>query len=212
MENSGLMGGFYRLSVWISKFAYVNLLWVTFTLVGLVILGFYPATAAMFAVLRKWIMGDTDVPVFKTFWQSYKQEFVKSNLLGLILTVIGVILIFDLKFFQASENLILSSLFIPLLLVTFLFLLVLLYIFPVFVHFDIKLLQVLKNSFLIMVMNPLITIFMLVSLGALYYILIYVPGLIMFFSGSVAGYIIMFFAYRGILKAQERQEKANNKK
>ncbi|MBS4177478.1 YesL family protein [Lederbergia citrea] len=39
---------------------YVNLPWISF---GLIVLGFFPATAAMFTVIRKWMMKE-QVPVF----------------------------------------------------------------------------------------------------------------------------------------------------
>lgn len=46
-----------------------------FTLLGLGVFGIMPATAALFAVMRKWIQGQDNVPVLKTFWQEYKGEF-----------------------------------------------------------------------------------------------------------------------------------------
>ncbi len=75
MQMGGIMGGFYRVSEWIMRFAYVNILWGLFTLAGLVLFGFMPATVAMFTVIRKWLMGETDIPVFKTFFASFKKRF-----------------------------------------------------------------------------------------------------------------------------------------
>ncbi|WP_084028990.1 YesL family protein [Bacillus sp. J33] len=61
------------------RLVYLNLLWIAFSLLGIVLFGFFPATAAMFSVVRKWIMGETDVRVFKEFWQTYRKEFWKAN-------------------------------------------------------------------------------------------------------------------------------------
>lgn len=86
---TGIMGGFYRISEWIMRFAYVNILWIAFTLIGLVFLGFFPATASLFAVVRKWIQGNNEVPIFSFFWTNYKSSFLKSNILGISIVIIG---------------------------------------------------------------------------------------------------------------------------
>ncbi|CAM4052016.1 YesL family protein [Lederbergia lenta] len=190
MQMGGIMGGFYRISEWIWRFFYINILWIMFLIPGLLIFGFFPSTAAMFAVMRKWVQGESDIPVFKTFWTSYKKEFIKSNILGLIIAVIGYILFIDLKFIQVSTNSFVSLLHIPLIAVFLLYGLVLLYIFPVFVHYDIKMLQVFKNSFLIMIMFPFITIMMAVVSYFIYYIMLKIPGLIPIFGGSIIAYAI----------------------
>src|SRR5690625_2024178 len=88
----GFVSGYYRLALWVTRFAYLNLLWVVFTLVGLVFFGFLPATAAMFAVVRKWISGETDIPVLQTFWKSYRKEFMIINVIGYIVFIIGYLL------------------------------------------------------------------------------------------------------------------------
>ncbi|GAA3329130.1 hypothetical protein GCM10020331_075920 [Ectobacillus funiculus] len=35
-----------------------------FSIAGLVVLGIMPATAATFSVTRKWVTGNTDIPIF----------------------------------------------------------------------------------------------------------------------------------------------------
>lgn len=98
MEHDGSLGRMLHFCEWIMRFAYTNLLWLFFTLLGLGVFGIMPATAALFAVMRKWIQGQDNVPVLKTFWQEYKGEFFRSNLLGAVLALIGVIIYIDLAF------------------------------------------------------------------------------------------------------------------
>src|SRR5690625_5218522 len=93
---SKFVSGYYRLALWITRFAYLNLLWVVFTFVGLIFFGFLPATAAMFAVVRKWIGGEANIPVLPTFWKSYRKEFVKINIIGYIVFIIWYFLSFEL--------------------------------------------------------------------------------------------------------------------
>ncbi len=79
MELTGLWGAFYRVSLIISKLAYVNVLWILFSLAGLILLGVAPATVALFSVTRAWARKEWDIPVFQTFWSVYKQEFWKAS-------------------------------------------------------------------------------------------------------------------------------------
>lgn len=103
MEHDGSLGRMLRFCEWIMRFAYTNLLWLFFTLLGLGVFGIMPATAALFAVMRKWIQGQDNVPVLKTFWQEYKGEFFRSNLLGAVLALIGVIIYIDLALIYPSH-------------------------------------------------------------------------------------------------------------
>src|SRR5690625_6051612 len=101
---SKFVSGYYRLALWIPHFAYLNLLWVVFTVVGLIFFGFLPATAAMFAVVRKWIGGEADIPVLPTFWKSYRKEFVKINIIGYIVFIIGYLLTIELQILKIQEH------------------------------------------------------------------------------------------------------------
>ncbi|MEK3887182.1 YesL family protein [Bacillus sp. FSL K6-3431] len=206
MQMGGLMGGFYKISEWIWRFFYINILWIAFLIPGLFIFGFFPSTAAMFAVIRKWVQGETDIPVFKTFWASYKAEFIKSNLLGLVMAIVGYILIIDLKFIQASTSNFVSLLHIPLIAVLFIFGLVLLYIFPVFVHYDVKLWQVIKNSFLLMIMFPINTIMMAIISYLIYFIMLKVPGLIPIFGFSIIAFALSWGAKITFTKIELKEE------
>ncbi|HET7616371.1 MAG TPA: DUF624 domain-containing protein, partial [Bacillales bacterium] len=90
---------------WLTRLAYINILWLLFTLAGLVVFGFGPATNAMFALMRKWLLyPEEDVPVWKTFYRIYRSEFVRSNVLTSIVFLLGVILYFDQAYFGASEK------------------------------------------------------------------------------------------------------------
>ena len=83
----GFMRGVYSVSEWVMKFTYVNILWITFSILGLFVLGLFPATTAMFAVIRKWVLKLPDIPTFKTFTSAYKKEFLKSNVIGLMFSL-----------------------------------------------------------------------------------------------------------------------------
>lgn len=203
MEFSGMTGWFYRISEVISRMAYVNLLWILFTLLGLGVFGFMPATVGLFAVIRKWVMGDKDIPVFATFWENYRTEFLKSNLLGLILFIIGYILYIDLVNLPSGG--IFTIFRIGLVVITILYAITLLYIFPIYVHYEWKIREYLKYSLILGAGHPHFTLLMIIGIGALYYFSFKIPGIIPFFSVSILAYIIMWTAYRVIKKIQDMQ-------
>jgi uncharacterized membrane protein YesL len=209
MKMKGPIGGFYKLCDWIMKLAFINLLWLVFSILGLVIVGFFPATMAMFAIIRKLLMGDLDVPIFKTFWVSYKNDFVKSNLLGLILAILGYFFYIDVHILQNTSGLI-NLIYYPVLLVWLGYILTVCYVFPTFVHYDLKVQQVLKTSFLIMLTNPLSTVLMAIGSIAIYFLMTTVPGLIPLFGGSVLSVVIMWSSFFAFSKIERNQEVASN--
>ena len=207
---NGFVGGFYKISEWIMRLAYINLLWIMFTIMGLGLFGLFPATISMFTVIRKWLMGFDDIPIFKTFWTSYKKEFLKSNLLGLLIMVTGYVLYIDLYFLGRADGFI-SVIYYPTFLLSIGFILTICYIFPTFVHFDVSVFQVVKNSFLIMLMNPLSTIMMVIGSIAVYMLMTTLPGLIPIFGGSVLAFVIMWSAFLAFTRI-ERQRQASTSK
>lgn len=69
-----LTNGLHGFCVWVMRLAYLNLLWLLFTLAGLGVAGLMPATAAMFTVTREWVKGNPDASVFSVFLRAYKEK------------------------------------------------------------------------------------------------------------------------------------------
>src|SRR5699024_12288098 len=124
----------YNILEWITKFDYVNLLCFVFTLAGGIILGFYPATVAMFAMVRDWLRGKSDVPILKTDWNYYKTDFFKSNLLGIFINILIELFAVDIFYITLNEQLTWThiSLFAFILIV----ILFIFFVFQRFAHYD----------------------------------------------------------------------------
>lgn len=205
MELSGWAGTFYRVGDWLMRLAYVNILWMLFTGVGLVIFGFFPATAAMFAVTRKWVMGDADIPVFQTFWSYYKKEFKKSNILGFFIVVIGLILYIDLQILPAGG----LSFFLlkwALIILSFIFMIMLVYFFPIYVHFDFPLSQYFKYPLIMIIVAPLQTILLLASTYGVYLLMATIPGLIPFFGGSLISFVWLWIILNFLERVKQKEK------
>ncbi|GAB2557004.1 YesL family protein [Gracilibacillus alcaliphilus] len=207
MELSGIWGGFYRISVWVTRLAWLNLLWIAFTLVGLLLFGIFPATFAMFAVVRKWVVKEYDIPVFETFFSEYKQSFLKANLFGIVLYMIGYFLSVFLNYtgFMANSNIyvILFGLFV---IAAFLYLLLLLYIAPVYVHYQLTFWQYIRYAVSIGAVNLHYSICALTILVGIYFISFRFPGLTLFFSFSVSAYATMFITHIGFTQLFKKQQ------
>jgi uncharacterized membrane protein YesL len=209
MQN-GLTGAIYRICDWVARLAFLNLLWIAFTLMGFVLLGIFPSTIAMFSVCRRWVMGGQDVPVFKTFVHSYKTEFRKGNVIGGCLLAITYILWVDYSILHSSANSNLQS-FAYLFFLLFVFYgIFLLFLFPMYVHYELKLRQLIKNTLLLAIASPLTAIVMVTAVLFVYYLSLSISGVVVFFSGSTLALFIMWVSYRvfqkniGIERTHER--------
>ncbi|MFL6561089.1 MAG: YesL family protein [Bacillus sp. (in: firmicutes)] len=207
MKASGVMGYFYFVCEWIMRLAYVNLLWFLFSLIGLIFLGISPASVALFTILRKWLRKETDLPIFQTFIQTFKKEFMKANKLGFVMALIGLFLYFDFKFLIAVGGTVQYALSIPLLIISIFYLITLLYIFPVYVQYEVNLLQYIKNSFYIGIINMHITILTIAAIWLLSFLFSAVPGIVLFFGVSLVSISAMGGATLSFRRIETKQKK-----
>ncbi|WP_413377404.1 YesL family protein [Alkalihalobacillus sp. 1P02AB] len=211
MNQESFMSGFYKFSMLFVRLAYINLLWLLFIALGLIIFGFFPATIAMFTVVRQWVQGNLEVPVFSTFFHAFKKEFLKGNMLGLSYLLIGFILYIDILYFSSPSTIITLVLYYFFWVVTFIYLLLGFFLFPVYVQYQNKWWRYYKSSLLIMVLNPLVVISYILMIGVAAIILRALPGLIPLFSGSALAFGLMLVSYRAFVKVEDLQEKGEQK-
>ncbi|WP_226529217.1 YesL family protein [Metabacillus niabensis] len=195
---------FVRFTEWFSRLAYINLLWISFTLLGLVVFGFIPATVAMFAVMRKWQKGTLNEPVFQSFWGFYRKEFAKSNCTGFVLVIIGYILYVDIFILNFDESLSMQIVKLLLYILAFVYLLILAYFFPVFVHFDMKWYQYFKLVTLLVFAAPLQAVLMLLIGYGMFFLLAKMPILMLFLLGSLISYVWLLIALPTFTRLEQR--------
>lgn len=200
MKMGGLTGGIYKISLWIMRLSLANLLWILFTILGAVIFGIFPATTALFTIIKKWIKKEYDFAIFKTFWVAYRDDFKKSNIVGFILLTIGVFLYFDFKILNLYENQLLKIIQILLVGISIFYIVTVTYIFPVLVHYKASALLSIKNAFLVGMLAPLTTLSIVLSTIIIAYLSLYLPGLFVFFTVSILSMIHMLFANRELRK------------
>lgn len=85
----------------ILRVAYLNLLWIGFSLLGLGLFGAGPATYAMMKYYDRWLRCQEELPVGRTFWKFYKERFKQSVLVSWI--ILGVLSILIINIFHVTE-------------------------------------------------------------------------------------------------------------
>lgn len=231
MEFRGLMGGFYRISEWIMRLSVTNVLWILtaipvfffvlnlllsqtveqiqasmFAIVVLSPFFLFPSTSAMFALARKWVMGDADVPLLKTFFRSYKENYKQSLIGGLFFTVLLAVLYFNYRFYASQEGYIalLSYVFIAFLIMA---VLAVFNYFCIVVHLKMKTFQVIKNAILITMGQPFRAILIgITCFGILYISFTQITWLLPFFTGSLIAVSTFWYFYTGYRKIVDKYE------
>lgn len=186
---------------------YLNLLWIAFTLLGGIVFGIFPATAALFAVVRKMILEDEDASVFPEFIAHFKASFKTSNLIGYAGSFIGLFLLIDFRIIQSmSHESVQVLLFNLILIIGIFYLIAMLYIFPVYVHFDLKWKEYFRYACILTIARPFQTIMLAAFVAAVVYLYILVPALVFILGVSFMSFIIMKIASLSFPKKQVLHE------
>lgn len=167
---------------------------------------FFPGTSAMFSMTRKWVMGDTDAPLLKTFFRSYKENFKQAALGGVVFVLLGYVLYADYRFYISQDSgwNILGIVFIVF---AVLYAAALVNFFSLLAHLNMKFWQLLKNTFLLTIGAPVNSVVLLLTNGFVVYISFKWNFLIPFFMGSIIATNSFFQFYRLFGRMQDKQEK-----
>ncbi len=189
----------------ILNLVYVNILWVLFTLLGLGVFGIGPSTYALVSICRQWIRGNS-VPVFKTYWQYYKENFKESVIISWIYLFVGFVLVVDLL---TVTNWYLR---VALLIVGCIYLLSLVYIFPIMAHYNWNgIFLKIKMSFLFGIACLQYSLIFFLVVGVLYWAAItFFPGVLTFFGVSFLFVLITWTANQVFTRMEIEDAKEAN--
>ncbi|MEO4052544.1 DUF624 domain-containing protein [Solibacillus sp. CAU 1738] len=195
--------GIHRFSTVVVQLIYVNFLWLLFTVLGLGLFGLFPATIALFTVLRKLLTTD-QVSISKLFWETYKSEFFKTNGYAWITYAVIFILAIDFYVVYTLEGT-LQLLVVPLFIVLYIVISTILFFFPVYVHFELSYWQYIKQAFLIGLVSPLTFFLLVFYLVALYGVFNLLPGAIPLFAISLFAYLNMRLSIKAFNKIEKKK-------
>lgn len=236
MEFKGAMGGLYRITEWISRIAFSNILWAVcsipflfMALLKVIMLAsgegganeqitlnwgmgvlapftVFPATAALFTVVRKWVMGNTDIGTFRTFFQGYKENYIKSMLGGIIYTLLFVVMYVDVTVYmtQMANFRIVGILMLVLMIILFVSMF---NFFSIVVHYQMTFKEVVTNSILLTIARPIRVFSTLIGAAVLVYIGLRYPVLYVICIPTLIAMFAFFNFYATYNKLQLQVEK-----
>jgi uncharacterized membrane protein YesL len=189
---------------WLTRMLHIQVMWILFSMIGLFIGGIFPATFVMFAIIRKWIHGDDGIPVFKTFKDLYKKNFIKTNIIGWGMAISGASIFYYIKLFSATGGIISIVLVAMALSFALLYAVTALFIIPVYVHFDVDVLEMIKHAVIIAVSHPLHVLLMVITFIGFWYLMFWLPVLLPFIGFSILAYFIMRIANAAFISTEKK--------
>lgn len=172
----------------ISDLVLLNVLWVI-TMLPLVT--FFPATAAMFGVVRYRILQKETDGILKSFLKMFKENFKQSFVISIMWSALALFLYFDYRIIDPSSSVRQLILYIILVVGFLLFSSISIYLFPIMVHFELSWKNVIRNAFLFSLMNPVLTVLLLIIVGAGTALFYFYPVTILF-TGSFTAYAMYY--------------------
>ncbi|UOQ49862.1 DUF624 domain-containing protein [Gracilibacillus caseinilyticus] len=202
MQFGTFTNSIYTFCNWFARLAYLNLLWICFTLIGGIILGFFPATIALLATLRQFLKGNSPA-IRSTFWGYYKEEFWRSNRLGGLVASICLLLFINFFFLQPADSFYVLYTWI---IMCCLSVLVICYTLALYVEFEQTLTMLIKNGILLTLYNPVPSLFIIFGFSAVYFVITNIPGTGFFFSASILGLVVLSSANLAYRKVERKQQ------
>lgn len=191
MRIKGVFGILYIATEWLTRLAMVNLLWIGLNLpIVLIALNiymihtveelfqiivvialltpflFFPASTAMAALIKEWVIDSKDINIMKPFFTAYKKYYMKSMLGGIIITVLWAILAVDFYYFSQSFPIVKYILYF---LFVFLFVFTLYFFSSLTYDMDLKLRDLLKVVLISTISRPFLSFALaIISMIAVY--------------------------------------------
>jgi uncharacterized membrane protein YesL len=192
---------FYAILEVLSNFFLLNLIWLTLCLP---IVTIFPATTAMFGVVRQWQI-KSDSGVFSLFFRLFKENFKQSFLIGLVWFMFAALIAFDFMLINqmgATFRYVLFSVFFLLgILITF----TTIFLFPVMVQYKTSWVGVLKNSLIFSIAHLPSTLLALLVVGAMVALFLAFPAIFLILF-SVGAYLIYRICHKTFLKIERLKQ------
>lgn len=204
------MGKFYSIVEFITMLAVLQLMWIGFTLLGLVIFGVSPATVGLFSVMRKRLQGEDSLrSLTSAYWATYKKEFLSANKIGVILIVIGYFLTINFQVVSMMSGTMGLLMLTLLVMVTIMYAVMVMNIFQVFAHYELPFSRYFSASLLLSISFPIQMIGSMMGLYVFYRVFLVIPGLLPFFGISIT---ILFLTWMSsqIFKKKDESEGLKN--
>lgn len=195
MHIFNLDNRFYRFLDKIMDFLLLNFIWFVSCLP---IITIFPATAAMFGVVRSWLRKE-ELSTTIMFFTLFKNNFKNGLLLGIVWTFLGCLFTFNI-FVGFQMNGSIKIVLLPfLLIISILYLYTSIFIFPIMVNYHLNWMGIVKNSFFFSLSHPLTSLLGIFILVFCIIITIFITISFLVLI-SVAAYFIYFLCNKSFQK------------
>lgn len=185
----------------------LNLLWLI-CCIPVVTIG--PATVAMNYVIFLYHNQLSD-QVFKPFFKAFRRDFLQGVLLGIPVSIVCVLLVFNGLYIYGNYPDTFHPLWIPFILMVLITGAMITYGFPLIARYSLSLRQIVSNALGLMLQNPKFTLFAMLLHLLPVLLWLFAPGLLNivgFFWVLIGGSLTAFINDKKLLKIFEQQEEA----
>ena len=172
----------YRMANTATNYFLLSLLWLV---ISIPLVTIFPATVALFGVMRVWREEDRE-DILGPFFSTFRARFWQSLLIGIGWTAIGAVLGVDILASRRIAGAIAIPVLIALGLVTLLYCQLSVYIFPIIGHMRVGVRGVIRNAFLITLSQPFLSLFAAVGIIIVGIAAYFVPFILLIVVGMIA--------------------------
>ncbi len=172
---------------WIVTLAYLNLLWIGFSLLGLVFFGIGPATITVYTLIRKKLRQGDLAHIFTQFRKEFRKQLNPGNVYFPIVMGVGIFLYIDMRIISVlPQSPIIQLVVIPaLFILTALAIVVSTFTIGYYIENEESVFKSFQQGFWLSLISPVSALVILHALLLQFLILTYVPAFILFFSMSL---------------------------
>lgn len=143
---------------------------------------------------------------FSSFWNNYKVNWGKGNILGILCTGIFLLFYIDFQIISNLDQTLPIILFLGLFLY---FMTTFFYLLPIFTYYDLRLFEYIKYAFFIGFLRPLHTLGIFLAVFCITLIALLHITLLLFFSVSSLAFVITWIARKAFVSIDNRLRRLN---
>lgn len=208
-EGRNMLNGLMYILEWAVTLAYLNLLWIVFTIAGGILLGIGPSTIAVFSLIRKKIRVGSIVKPVAAFYQLFKENFKLGNKYFAVTGATGIFLYIDFQIIQLLPNTVLITYAVipAFIILLILWVIVSLFTLGMITHYTLDFWDNIKQAFWIAMISPASSFVMLIAVLLNGFIINILPAAFLFYLITPSVFIVESIFLRKIKTIENKKTK-----
>lgn len=164
------------------------------------IITIFPATTAMFGVVRQWVQ-KKDNGVFRNFFLFFKENFLQSFIIGIAWLILAFSLYYNINISLHMSGVLKIIMVSSFMFFSIFFIMTSIFLFPVMVHFKLRWTQLIKNSLLISISQFWVTVLCGIILLIATFLSLFIP-ITSIIVWSIAFYLLYYLCEKSFNKIE----------